>query len=479
MRTKILTGLGVSKGTARGKVRIIENPQDNDFQEGEILVTHLTNPEMVIMMGKAAGIICNIGGMTSHPSIVSREMGTPCIVSAKSEDKRKATEVLKDGMTVEVNGETGEVHLVEEPKETENLDWADEFVEAAVRGFGGMDLNTLEPIDCFHAMPLYAKSGVERMLEFAEKAEQSNLNAKELAKSLFSPSVIRIELMLAIIKAKMVNFPQEKIAKLARFYNNLLQAWCTEDPHAKQGKNKVHSKEEVAEIMKKVKPATPEIAKALGRLSSSCYHLSYGLYSDINPQLCYENFGPYDVNENKILIVKQFQDLNPKVLWPGRLDDFPYNLVRIYTVYENVKFSMDAISHAHFEGDLINNLRHYAVEINGKLVDILEVKQATETISLKSIEMWKLLRSLEFEAAKVKYLDQRCYNYINICKKLGLDWKPTQEMLTAVKDKPLVKDYFPSFESPEDEGEFWTTLIDPRVTVEELTKKYPGFKVLE
>jgi phosphoenolpyruvate synthase/pyruvate phosphate dikinase len=111
---KIGQGLGVSKGVIEGKVRIIENREDFAQFKGEILVTHLTDPTMVVLMSKAAGIICNIGGLTSHPSIVSREMGTPCIVSAKGiETNKKITETLREGMKIRMCGETGEIHEVQ------------------------------------------------------------------------------------------------------------------------------------------------------------------------------------------------------------------------------------------------------------------------------------------------------------------------------------------------------------------------------
>ncbi len=111
---KILQGLGVSQGKTRGKVKIINKIEDfNKFSEGDILVTKITDPNMVMLMGKAIGIICDIGGMTSHPSIVSREMGIPCIVSTKCiKTEKSATEILKDGMIVEMCGTSGEVHLI-------------------------------------------------------------------------------------------------------------------------------------------------------------------------------------------------------------------------------------------------------------------------------------------------------------------------------------------------------------------------------
>ncbi len=104
---KILKGLGTSPGRAQGKVRIVQGPKDEDrFLEGEILVTRITDPTMVLMMNRAAAIVCDIGGMTSHPSILSREMGIPCVVACKN-----ATSKLKDGQEVTVDGKTGEVFL--------------------------------------------------------------------------------------------------------------------------------------------------------------------------------------------------------------------------------------------------------------------------------------------------------------------------------------------------------------------------------
>ncbi len=118
---KILQGLGVSQGKAQGKVKIIRTREDfNTFSQGDILVTRITDPNMVLLMGKAAGIICDIGGMTSHPSIVSREMGTPCIVSAKCPTTNNpSTQILQESMFIEMCGESGEVHVIEKEKGAE------------------------------------------------------------------------------------------------------------------------------------------------------------------------------------------------------------------------------------------------------------------------------------------------------------------------------------------------------------------------
>lgn len=117
----IAKGLGVSKGKASGKVRIIKNFDDHaKFKEGDILVTRLTDPTMTVIMGKASGIICDMGGLTSHPSVLSREMGIPCIVSAKCvQTEKPVTEILKDGQEIEMCGDKGEIRI----KEPWNLRW--------------------------------------------------------------------------------------------------------------------------------------------------------------------------------------------------------------------------------------------------------------------------------------------------------------------------------------------------------------------
>ena len=104
----ILKGLGASSGKAQGKVRIVCNASDtNKFQKGEVLVAKMTDPTMVIMMAKAAAIVTDTGGVTCHAAIVSREMGIPCVVATK-----KATQILKNGQEIIVDGDEGEIYLV-------------------------------------------------------------------------------------------------------------------------------------------------------------------------------------------------------------------------------------------------------------------------------------------------------------------------------------------------------------------------------
>lgn len=104
-----LKGISASAGKITGKVKIISGVEDaNKFMDGDVLVTRITDPTMIMMMSQAAAIVTDIGGIMSHPAIVSREMGIPCVVATK-----EATSKLRDGMSVEVDGTAGTVIIIE------------------------------------------------------------------------------------------------------------------------------------------------------------------------------------------------------------------------------------------------------------------------------------------------------------------------------------------------------------------------------
>ena len=102
----ILRGIAASPGIAEGIVKVVSGVKDApSFEEGYILITEMTEPSMVIMMNKAAAIVTDKGGLTSHPAIVSRELGIPCVVATKT-----ATQTLKDKMKIKVDGTKGEIY---------------------------------------------------------------------------------------------------------------------------------------------------------------------------------------------------------------------------------------------------------------------------------------------------------------------------------------------------------------------------------
>jgi len=101
-------GLTACTGKAIGKVKVLKSAKEiSKVEKGDILVAVMTRPDYIPAMRKAAAIVTDEGGITSHAAIVSREIGIPCIIGTKI-----ATKVLKDGMLVEVNANHGWVKII-------------------------------------------------------------------------------------------------------------------------------------------------------------------------------------------------------------------------------------------------------------------------------------------------------------------------------------------------------------------------------
>lgn len=99
----LLKGLGASPGLASGEVKIINEIDELDkIQNGDVLVTVMTTPDMVPAMKRASGIITDEGGITCHAAIISRELGIPCVVGTGS-----ATKTLIENDFVTLDGKKG------------------------------------------------------------------------------------------------------------------------------------------------------------------------------------------------------------------------------------------------------------------------------------------------------------------------------------------------------------------------------------
>ena len=106
---KLTEGAGLGDKIAFGKARILRSPKEAHLlQTGEVLVTDMTNPDWDPIMKRAAAIITNKGGRTSHAAIVARELGTTAIVGCGD-----ATDKIHDGDLITVScaeGKTGFVY---------------------------------------------------------------------------------------------------------------------------------------------------------------------------------------------------------------------------------------------------------------------------------------------------------------------------------------------------------------------------------
>lgn len=102
----LLKGLPAAPGVVTGPVKIVKGPEHiNEVNDGDILVTRMTDPDYVPAMKKALAVVTDEGGMTSHAAIVSRELGTVCVVGTQ-----EATKLLSNGKIITVDGRNGNIY---------------------------------------------------------------------------------------------------------------------------------------------------------------------------------------------------------------------------------------------------------------------------------------------------------------------------------------------------------------------------------
>jgi len=106
---KEIRGRVACKGKAKGLVKLVRSKEEmNGFEKSMILVAYETTPDVIVAMKKAAAIVTDFGGLTSHAAIISREFNIPCIVGTQN-----ATQLLKDGDLVEVDADRGIVRIIQ------------------------------------------------------------------------------------------------------------------------------------------------------------------------------------------------------------------------------------------------------------------------------------------------------------------------------------------------------------------------------
>ena len=115
-KIKEIKGTIASKGFAKGKVIILSYTKSSEHAEkiknmtdGDILVSEMTRPNIIVACEKAGAIVTDEGGITCHAAIVSRELKKPCIIGTKI-----ATKILKDGDVIEVDANVGVVRILKD-----------------------------------------------------------------------------------------------------------------------------------------------------------------------------------------------------------------------------------------------------------------------------------------------------------------------------------------------------------------------------
>lgn len=338
------------------------------------------------------------------------------------------------------------------------------FLDAAVPAWCLMDFNTFSDTVMWATYdPLIANSWTERILKMIDNCKDAGLKPGKIAELFPTTSQIRCMLGFDLWMAKYAAVSREDRERIFTFYSDCLQNRCLEDPYC-QSKNIIHSEKEIGEFLGKIKSADSSVAKILGRAASACYHLSHALYSDMNPSITYDNYGPYDVgdkyNQKSVLAIKDFKNLKCPEIWLETAK-LPCNHIQIFSVYNNVKMIMDAASHVIFKGDLIKGLKYYNLKVDGHNCSVEKLNKVSEAIEKMAAVIFQKFQVLDLEKKKEKYYFTKAYFYKDLYNQLEQDWRPSEEVLSEARGRELYK---PNIASDKDgQNKKVRDILDPRV----------------
>lgn len=335
--------------------------------------------------------------------------------------------------------------------------WIDEYARAFHHAFANMVPSSWGPLDGFAVFTALNGTFLSKIYDAIKNIKKRNPPLSEAANSFSCLSSLRAMLFFLIYEYQQSNPKnKEQFREIIEFFIGVLQYWAKEDAFAYES-NIAHSSAEIEKILRETQwsQATPVIAREIGKLYNGLASLVFALYRDFFPQDSHEIYGPYSAKEkfgeNTILLIKHFPKIKPLELWP-ELSEAKYQDVKILQVYRDVKFQCEMIGmHSIYEGDLINGLVAYAIIIDGKYSnDPEDIKKLSNYFAELATDRSLVYEKFSKEELKKKFLEWSCYQFLNFFKLAGMNWRPTDEMLEAVRGKDIANrlelDKFPSFE---------------------------------
>lgn len=324
------------------------------------------------------------------------------------------------------------------------MSWIEEFAKGSYSLYAGNTIDAFQPLDFFHFYGLWYDLWLERVIEAMEKIDAENKSYKELSEILPTPSNMRALIQKAIpAYIGSDRSKKELYARYTNFIARMLIEACPEDPFG-ISRTPLHSEIERKELMQNIKwqSGTPQEARMIGKLITATGSLVHGLYNDVVTDFGWDTYGPYD-NQDKdgqkyTLLIRNFPDLQPDGLWPKQLMASIKSL-QIFQLYQAVQWSIGCVG-CHTivnSGNPITGLKYYSILADGKILTTEEGSQLIAELAEKAEKIYSEIRKKDFEQLKQMVMLQECYQLKALFELAGTDWKPTPEMLEAIKDKPL------------------------------------------
>jgi hypothetical protein len=326
-------------------------------------------------------------------------------------------------------------------------DWIQPFVESSYQLFIHHDPQSHLPFDAWGLHPYYADLWLKKIYEMIVKFEEKRLRISDHLNYFSNLSSTRFIILNNTIQYQTSGMDNpEMIVKIQDFFINSLKLRAKEDLFALE-KNIDLDEKRLNELIKS-RPFTKasfEESKELGKILVALASLTHGLYNDWCTDFNYEISGPYYRN-NKTILIRSFPDSSPSSIWPEI--DWSYNNFSIITEYENLTAKIAFVGcHIVYSDNVIKKLSGYNFRVDEKeIAGLDELKRLREKIMPIAVKQYEKFMGMDFENQKIKYVFQENYQIKMLFDLVGMDWKPSKEILDRIKNKELIKEIFSSYD---------------------------------
>lgn len=326
------------------------------------------------------------------------------------------------------------------------MSWIKEFSKSASNLFKGQVLEGFQPIDFYHFFPLWYDVWIVHIAQAMKKLGLESKHFNKTKELLPPPSNIRA-ILVKMIPSYHANPAKNKedYQLVANFFVRMLKESCPDDPFALKS-NPLHASTEIGTLITKTNwnKANVQTARKIGQLITATGSLVHGLYNDVVTDLGWDVYGPYFLKSNQTFLIRHFPNLQPKELWHKKFLASVKEII-IYAIYKDVKWEISFVGcHTISKGQSpVEGMEKFAIYAGKKPLNISKIDTLIEELSLKATKIYKEIQRLNFEELKLLVMKQECYQLKKLFDKAGIDWQPTREMITRVKNKPLMRDIFP------------------------------------
>ncbi|MBI5530794.1 MAG: hypothetical protein HY918_04870 [Candidatus Doudnabacteria bacterium] len=351
------------------------------------------------------------------------------------------------------------------------MNWIKDASKAIYSISAGQTIDGFQPLDFFHFFPQWYDLWIKRNLVALRKIGALKKSYKDLEQLLPPPSNLRALLQKTIpAYLGMDHNSKADLKDFTNFIARMLMESCPTDPFGLLS-TPLHTPEQINEMVNNIlwEPGTKEIARTNGQLITVAGSLVHGLYNDVVTDLGWDAYGPYEDtqfgDEKYSFLIRHFPNLQPSELWP---ESYLASVkeIKIFQLFKGVKWRINCVGcHTTLEyGNPIEGLKWCSVVADGKTLTVEEIKKIIAELGTKAENIYKNIRSKSFEELKRMVMLQESYQLEKIYTEAGMDWRPTEEMISRIVNKDLMKNVIPH-------GVFMTNL-------EEFEKTF-GFDIFE